>query len=262
MEGRCVSYASVWSVTGLQATYTFRLARRAFKPTSGRNEIAPGARYSALGVLQSFDTALSTIISKLGRSLRRSPSDSSRRGGCAGREGRGYTKTALPRRRLCHRNFRFPGNEAHSAEVTALLIEPNSFGITVPGKHRFSRAVPPLSVCFSIFAHSAFRPSPVHDSRKLPLSLLPFLFFFYASRMPSICIPVPICKTRGLNRVTRLDELLISLDKLTAKGTLGDAVIRSIKDTWIWYSSVRSRDSTFWQATGNIQCSRYLCFFF
>lgn len=30
---------------------------------------------------------------------------------------------------LTRRNFRFPGNEARSAEVTASLIEPGSFGI-------------------------------------------------------------------------------------------------------------------------------------
>lgn len=40
---------------------------------------------------------------------------------------------------LTRRNFRFPGNEARSAEVTASLIEPGSSGIVSARRRRTSR---------------------------------------------------------------------------------------------------------------------------
>lgn len=40
---------------------------------------------------------------------------------------------------LTRRNFRFPGNEARSAEVTASLIEPGSSGIVSAQRRRSSR---------------------------------------------------------------------------------------------------------------------------
>lgn len=46
-------------------------------------------------------------------------------------------RTVLAHRCPCHRNFRFPGNEARSAEVTVLLIEPSSFGITAARNYCF-----------------------------------------------------------------------------------------------------------------------------
>ena len=63
------------------------------------------------------------------------------------------------RRPLRHRNFRFPGNEARFTEVTVLLIEPSSFGITAAREYCF-----PLFLSLSLSLSLSSSPFDNHSN--------------------------------------------------------------------------------------------------